>query len=178
ALRDRQFAPALELARRAVRGDAADPDAAYVEGEALRCLALEAGDTTRAAEPRREAVAAFERGLKIFPRDVRLLLKLGQVLDDLGEVTRATDCLEQALAAAPNSGLVHACLGLHWHRQWELGKAERFYHSAQSLGEALLSPAGLHDLERDRAIIRRNDAFSDLRPDRTDHERVSASAVK
>ncbi len=178
ALRDRQYAPALDLARRASRADGADADAACTEGEALRYLALESGDAPRAAALRQEAVLAFERGLRSFPGDVRLLLKLGQVLDDLGEFTRATGCFEQALAAAPNSGLVQACVGLHWHRQWALARAERYYRTAQRLGETLLSTAGLHDLERDKAIIRSNDAFADLRPERTDDTSFSTPAVK
>ena len=127
---------------------------------------------------RRESAAAFERGLKTFPRDVRLLLKLGQVLDDLGEATRATVCFEQALAAAPHSGIVQASVGVHWHRQWELVKAERFYRAAQSLGEMLLSTAGLRDLERDQAVVRDNDAFSDLRPPPQGHGSFPAPAEK
>lgn len=164
ALRDRDYPAALEHARHAVARDPADADAAYAEGEALRYLALEASDPGRAETLRRESVAAFERGLKTFPRDVRLLLKLGQVLDDLGEVTRATECFEQVIEAAPHSGIVQASVGVHWHRQWDLVKAERFYRAAQSLGETLLSTAGLRDLERDQAVVRDNDAFSDLRP--------------
>ena len=38
--------------------------------------------------------------------------------------------------------------------------------SAQALGESLFSPAGQRDLERDEALIRSNDAFADLLPDR------------
>lgn len=165
ALRDRHYETALALAQRAGRSDPADADSAYFAGEALRYLALETADPVRAAELRREAVPEFERGLRAFPYDVRLLLKLSQVLDDLGEFTRATGYIEQALVAAPNSGTVQACAGLHWHRQWELDKAARFYRKAQGLRETLLSTAGLSDLERDRAVVRANDAFSDLRPD-------------
>jgi tetratricopeptide (TPR) repeat protein len=166
ALRDHDYPAAVARARRASGSDPANPDAAYYAGEASRYLAREAGDASQAGPLRREAVAAFESGLKAFPRDVRLLLKLGQVLDDLGESERATHYFEQALAAAPNSGTVHACCGVHWHRQWNLDRAQRFYRRAQELGETQLSSVGLSDLERDRSIVRENDAFADLRPDR------------
>lgn len=166
ALRDRDYPAARDLARRASRSDSGNASASYLAGEALRHLALESGDARQAGEWRREAATAFEDGLKVFPRDVRLLLKLGQVLDDLGEVTRADGIFERALAAAPHSGTVHALCGVHWHRQWRLEQAGRFYRSAQALGESLFSPAGLRDLERDQALIRSNDAFADLLPDR------------
>jgi tetratricopeptide (TPR) repeat protein len=166
ALRDREYGPALELARRASRADAQNPDACYTEGEALRYLALEAADPAQAASLRREAVAAFERGLILFPRDVRLLLKLGQVLDDLRESARADGYFARALDAAPNSGTAQACCAIHWHRQWLLEKARGFYEAARSLGETELSLPGLRDLEHDEAIVRSGDAFSGFRPER------------
>ena len=177
ALRDGEYHDALDLARQAVRGDAANPDSSYYEGEALRYLALDAADAKAAAALRREAVTAFERGLKAFPQDVRLHLKLGEVLDDLGETARAGESFERALAAAPNSGTVLACCGLHWHRQWSLVKAARFYRAAQAVGETLLSTAGLHDLEHDEAVLRNNDAFSDLLPDRPEQTAAGAKSA-
>ena len=175
ALRDRDYAAARDLARRASTGDPANPNACYTLGESLRDLALESPGAGPAAAWRREAATAFESGLKVFPRDVRLLLKLGQVLDDLGEFARADGYFEQALAFAPRSGVVHAACGLHWHRQWRLEQAGRFYRSAQALGETLFSPAGLRDLERDEAIVRSRDAFADLLPDRVGEPRAEAT---
>jgi tetratricopeptide (TPR) repeat protein len=165
ALRDRDYNSARDLARQAARSDAANPDAFYTAGEAARFLALEAREPAVATELRREAAAAFENGLKAFPRDVRLLLKRGQVLDDLGEVTLADATFAQALEAAPNSGIAHACAGLHWHRQWQLDRAAQCYARAQQLGETALSEAGWRDLERDVTVLRGNDAFADLHSD-------------
>ncbi len=165
ALRDRDYPGALVLARKTQRADPADADAFYYEGEALRYLALEADDPPRATDLRRQAAAAFESGLKVFPQDLRLLLKLGQVADDLGDLARADDCFRPALEAAPNSGIVHACCGVHWHRQRQFAKAAHFYREAQRLGETAISAVGLRDLEHDRAVARSNDAFADLLPD-------------
>ena len=174
ALRDQDYPAACDLARRAGHGDSANPDARYVEGEALRYLALHAADAGRAASLRGEAALAFENGLKIFPRDVRLLLKLGQVRDDLGEFPQADELFARALAAAPDSGTVQAACGIHWHRQWRLEKAGCFYRNAQLLGESLLSTAGLRDLERDAAVLRSKDAFAELLPDRPSEPESSA----
>ncbi len=178
ALRDHEYSRAAELARRATRSDPANPDAFYAVGEALRYLALEAGDPARASESRRQAAAAFESGLKAFPRDVRLLLKLGQVCDDLGDLARADACFEEALAAAPSSGIVHACCGVHWHRQRQLAKAGRFYREAQRLGETTISNTGLRDLEHDQAVARGNDAFADLLPDAEENSKLETRSSK
>ncbi len=165
ALRDRDEPRALELARRAVARDPANADAHYTAGEALHYLALQTADPAQARERREQAAATFTAGLAQFPQDVRLLLKLGRTLDDLGQSDAAGAAFEKALAAAPGSGLVHACLGLHWHRRGELGKAAEYYRTAQALGENPLAAAGLGDLERDAAVVRAGEAFADLLPD-------------
>jgi O-antigen ligase len=165
ALRDNDYQAALDLSHRATTGDPVNADAHYLEGEAARYLALEAADPARALELRHQAATSFETGLKHFPQDVRLLLKLGQVRDDLGDFTAGSDCFDRALAAEPNSGIAHAATGLHWHRQRQYGRARESYLAAQKLGEAFYSTAGLKDLERDEALARSNDAFADLLPD-------------
>jgi O-antigen ligase len=165
ALRDRDFPAALDLARDAMRRDPGNPEVCYYAGEALHYQALVAGDPAKTAGLRREAVAAYELGLKAFPRDVRLLLKLGLALDDLGQFARGDTIFQQALDAAPNSGTVHGCVALHWHRQRQFEKARRFYLSAQRLGETQLSRAGLPNLDRDEAAARSENAFEDLLPD-------------
>jgi len=165
ALRDHDEPRALDLARRATARDPANADAHYYAGEALHYLALSETNPARARALREEAVAAFTSGLAAFPQDVRLLLKLGRTLDDLGQPEAAGAIFQRALAAAPASGIVQASVGLHCHRRGELGKAGSFYRDAQALGESQLSAAGLSDLERDRTIVRANDAFADFLPD-------------
>jgi len=165
ALRDHDPARAADLARRAVARDPAQADAHYTAGEALHYLALQTADPARVRELREQAVAAFTAGLAHFPQDVRLLLKLGRTLDDLGQLDAAGPIFERALAAAPASAIAHACFGLHLHRCGALGRAGDFYRSAQALGETQLSAAGLIDLERDLEAARTRDAFSDLVPE-------------
>lgn len=166
ALRDHQFAPALELAERVVRRDPANADAFYIAGEARHYLALEAGDPARARDLRLAAVGAFESGLRLYRRDVRLLLKLGRTLDDLGETEQASAVFQRALEAAPDSGIALASVGLHWHRNGNFTKARACYLAAQRLGESEFSPVGLLDLDHDEEVRRANDALSDLLPDR------------
>ncbi len=168
ALRDGDFATALTEARQALGRERANADLHYYAGEALRSLALETSDPARRGELRAEAAADFERGLMIFPHDLRLLLKLGQTCDDLQQPERADECFRRALEAAPNFGLVHAWCGVHAHRQRRLAEARRFYLRAQQLGETEVSTTGLGDLAHDEAVARGSDAFADLLPDRVE----------
>lgn len=165
ALRDGDLKQAIARGLRAGASDPANAEAFYLAAEAARLLAVQTSDSARALELRRQAAGIYESALRAFPGDVRLLLKLGQLRGDLGEFPAAAALFERAFAAAPHSGLVHAAIGYHWHRQKELARARAAYQRAQSLGETLYSGAGLEDLEHDEAVARSNDAFADLLPD-------------
>jgi tetratricopeptide (TPR) repeat protein len=66
-----------------------------------------------------EAHTAFQRMMELSPKDVSLLVLVGQQYHRLRQLDRARDCFERAVAAAPDS--VHAQLSLaawfeHEHR--------------------------------------------------------------
>ena len=136
ALRDGLFARAAARAAIASGGDPANADLCYYLGEARLGLALEADDPAEAAALRTRAAAAFQDGLKIFPQDVRLLLKLGRVQDQLGRFAEAEATYQQALSADPNSGTVLARYGLHWDCGAPAEKGARTLRKSRPIGRS------------------------------------------
>lgn len=155
ALRDRGYETALAESEQAIATDRKNPELYYYRGEAKHFLALAATDPRRAAELHASAADDFAQGLVLFPQDVRLLLKLGRTLDNLGRFPEAAAIYDQAVKADPNFGNVYANLGLHWQLRGEVALAAEYYAKAQSLGEYELSSAGLKDLEQVKARERR-----------------------
>lgn len=161
ALRDRHYAAARDHAARALAHEKKNPDLFYYFGEAQHYLSLESKDPGEAVRLNNIAASAFADGLAIFPQDLRLLLKLGRTLDNLGRFDEADPYFRRAIAADPKFGNVYAYYGVHWHLQRRFKKAESLYRKAQRLGEKEVSAAGLRDLERDRRLAA-EDVFADL----------------
>jgi tetratricopeptide (TPR) repeat protein len=161
ALRDRHFPAALELAEKSLALDNTNPDVFYYHGEAQHYLALESNDPAIRLRLHTNAANSFERGLKLFPQDLRLMLKIGRTLDNLGRFSEAEAHFERALRADPNFGNVYAYFGVHCHLQRRFKKAENLYMKAQELGEREVSAVGLADLVRDRKLAA-DDVFAEL----------------
>ncbi|MEA3209376.1 MAG: hypothetical protein QOE70_2433 [Chthoniobacter sp.] len=165
ALRDLRYPEAAALAQRGLEREQKNPDLFYYLGEAHHHLALKTSHPKEAAELLRQAASTFADGLKVFPQDERLLLKMGRTCDQLGQFAEAETCFRRALELDPNSGTVHAYYGLHWHLQRQFGKARPLYERARQLGETQISSAGLRDLERDQAAARSHNPFTELLPE-------------
>ncbi len=161
ALRDTQYEEAKQWAEKALRSEKSNPDLFYYLGEAQHYLAMNSADPTAQVRLHEAAANAFLAGLQVFPHDLRLLVKLGRTLDNLGRFPEAGEIFERAIAADPNFGNVHAYYGLHWHLQRRFKKAREYYGKAWSLGEREVSVLGLAGLERDRARPN-DDGFADL----------------
>jgi O-antigen ligase len=167
ALRDRHYEAAVEEANRAIAGDPQNADTYYYRGEAQHYLALSDPDPADQYRLHMAAAEDFARGLELFPQDLRLLLKIGRTLDNLGRYAEAEPYFERAIRADPNFGNVYAYYGVHWQLQRQWPKAEEFYLKARSLGEYEISKVGLEELQAVRsskAAPKRplNDIFSDL----------------
>lgn len=150
ALRDQQYFRARDSAERALRSEHKNPDLYYYRGEASHYLGLEQPDSDTRFQRYTEAAGSFAEGLKLFPQDTRLLLKMGRTLDNLGRFEEATPYFERAIAADPNLGAAHARSAVHWQMQGQVEKAKEFYQKAGELGENSVVPAGLADLEKVR----------------------------
>ncbi len=178
ALRDRMYPEALAHAGRALSHEKNNADLYYYRGEAQHFLGLFTQDESERYKRHVAAAEDFARGLEIFPQDLRLLLKLGRTLDNLGRFKDADPYFDRAFIADPNFGNVYAYYGLHLQLQGQLQRADEFYRKAISLGEKEVAIAGLADIEQMTNRPRRavNDVFFDFisDPDETDTDSAPA----
>ena len=166
ALRDQQYFRAKDSAHLALRAEKKNPDLYYYFGEASHYLGLEQTDSDARFQQYTEATGAFAEGLKLFPNDPRLLLKMGRTLGNLGRFDEATPYFERALQADPHLANACAAFAVHWQMQGQLEKAKEMYARAKTLGETGVVAAGLADMEkfRDRPFRRpsRADILADF----------------
>ncbi len=146
ALRDRMPADAIRYAERAIRRDPANPNLYYYLGEAKHILAM--ADTNPATRNKLhiEAAQAFAEGVKHFPGDLNLLLKLGRTLDNLQRFNEAEYVYRVAVQADPNLATVYAFFGHHYYLRHRLIRAEKLYFKAYALGDREVAPTGLQDI--------------------------------
>lgn len=156
ALRDGQNVEARDFARQALTHEGRNPDLYYYLGEAQHYLALAEPDPRARARMQLEVVKAFEDGLRIFPQDVRLLLKLGRTLDSLGAFADSEEVFQRAFTADPKSSNVYAYYAVHCQLEGQRDLAEQFYSAASYFGEREISPVGLADLARERRVQHTN----------------------
>ncbi len=178
ALRDLQYGEARDWAEKALNAEKKNPDLYYYLGESQHYLAMDASDSAEKLRLHDAAAAAFVEGLRLYPQDIGLLLKLGRTLDNLGRFADADKVFERAIAADPNSGAVYANYGLHWHRQRRYKTAQRYYTRAYNLGERELTAAASADLARDRLhppgeVLAPFDSNFDMDEDDTEEPAVS-----
>jgi tetratricopeptide (TPR) repeat protein len=147
ALRDQRYREARGLAMQALVFDKNNPELYYYLGRAAHFMTGEAEtrDSQRALEE--EAASSFQRGLDLFPRDTRLLIAYGQVLDLLARYSEADPFFQRAIENDPNLGTVYANSGIHWELQQRFDIAQRCWLKARDLGEGDISTRGLQRLE-------------------------------
>jgi hypothetical protein len=150
ALRDREYDKARQLAERAIESEKKNPNLYFYLGEARHFLTLEIKDPVAVAALHEQAAEAYEEGLRLFPKDTRLLLKLGQTLDLAGRYEDADAVYRRAIENDPNFGNVYAYYGLHWMVLRHYKLAQRYFRKAGSLGEWEVSGPGLAQIEEIR----------------------------
>ena len=148
ALRDRKYEEARVLAERAVGYERKNPNLYFYLGEARHFLTKDMQDPVARAALFEQAVEAYQEGLKLFPRDTRLLLMLGRTLDLAGRFAEAEEVFQQAISADPNFGNVYAYYGLHFKVQRRLGEAEFYLRKANVLHEVDISTPALAEIEQ------------------------------
>lgn len=146
ALRDKKPNEAIDLAQRAIEQDPANPNLYYYLGESKHILSLAESNAATRRKLSTEAASAFAAGLKQFPGDLNLLLKLGRTLDNLERYAEADFVYRLAISADPNLGTVYALYGHHYFLQRRMLRAEKLYAKAYLLGERDISPTGLEDI--------------------------------
>ena len=147
ALRDRRYEEARALAERAVGYERKNPNLYFYLGEARHFLTKDMEDPVARAALFEQAVEAYQEGLKLFPRDTRLLLMLGRTLDLAGRFAEAEEVFQRAIAGDPNFGNVYAYYGLHFKLQRRLSEAEFYLRKANFLHEVDISTPALAEIE-------------------------------
>jgi tetratricopeptide (TPR) repeat protein len=131
ALRDGRPDEARAFAAKALEHEGRNPDIYYYAGEAAHRAAMrQAGP---AKELREESIRMFQRGLEVFPSDVRTVTKLAHAYIDFEMFDQAEETLDEALELDPKSTLVYAFYGLCYQRKGDFEEAERYYWMAWEL---------------------------------------------
>ena len=151
ALRDGTPRKALELAREGTRSRHDNPDLYYNQGEAsLELALLEQKEGLYPSPTTQEAVESFTAGLKVFPYDSRLALKLAQAQAAAGNYSAATDSIDLAERLDPNSSLVQAYRGMIAYAFGYFAEAKLSFQQVEEMGgeEALdIARKGMKGLE-------------------------------
>jgi O-antigen ligase len=174
ALREKKFSESMGLAEQALTYERKNPDLFFYLGEARMLLSFQTRDPVESPLLVERAVTDFQQGLELFPRDTRLLLKLGQALDIAGRADEAGPIYERAIANDPNFGNPYAYYGLHWKLLRQFGEAEHNFLKAQSLGEWEISRPGLKNMEE---LSKENLADWLMKMDAADKRETPASAT-
>ena len=150
AVRDEHYHEGRRLAERALTYERKNPNLYFQLAEARHYLTLEVTDPVGRAALHEQAAEAYEEALKLFPRDTRLLLKLGQTLDLAGRFDDAEAIYQRAIAGDPNFGNVYAYHGLHFKLQHRFKMAEESFRKARELGETEISIPVMEEIGRMR----------------------------
>lgn len=158
ALRDQKPELSIAYAERGIRHDARNPNLYFYLGESKHILAMQEKDPAKAFKLNAAAAIAFSEGIKYFPSDLQLLLKLGRTLDNLQRFDEAEYVFRVALQADPNLANVYAYYGYHNFLQRRLLRAEKLYRKAYELGDGEIAPVGLQDIAAYRFKAAEEDA--------------------
>jgi tetratricopeptide (TPR) repeat protein len=147
ALRDRKYEESRDLAARAIGYERRNPNLYFYLGEARHFLTKGIEEPIARAALFEQAVEAYQEGLRLFPRDTRLLLMLGRTLDVAGRFAEAGEVFQRAIVCDPNFGNVYAYYGLHFKLQRRFPEAEYYLRKAANLHEVELSQSALAEIE-------------------------------
>ena len=148
AVRDEHYDEGRRLAERALTYERKNPNLWFHLAEARHYLTLGADDPVGRVALHEQAAEAYEEALKLFPRDTRLLLKLGQTLDLAGRFEDAEVIYQRAIEGDPNFGNVYAYYGLHFKLQRRFDLAEENFRKARELGESEIASPALEEIGR------------------------------
>ena len=151
ALREGQTGQALEWSRFGLQGTKDNPELRYHAGEAAMQLSFASPEG--ALTLREEAVGHFAEGLRLFPYDSRLVLKLAQAQAATGDYPSASESLVYAEQLDPNSGLVPAFRGIVEYWSGDREAARDAFEQALTFGKdgAVIAREGLQGLKEDPA---------------------------
>jgi O-antigen ligase len=113
AVRDLEFDTAVELAGYALALEEGNPELYFHLGSAHRGAALVAEDQKTRLFHMNAAVEAFQRGIAVFPYDIHMLIRHGQVLDAVGRFKEAEKIYRATIELDRNLSTAHAFYSRH-----------------------------------------------------------------
>jgi len=134
ALRANHFDESTELAQKAIDADPRNPEPYFYLGEAARVTANRMSNYAQGEPYYEEAIAAYRKGLEIFPQDENFWVRLGQSLDGVTRFEEADEAYRQAIALDPSLGVLYAYYGAHLRLMGEEESAKKCDAAARSLG--------------------------------------------
>jgi len=146
-IRDKHWDDAQRYADAGLLVEQSNPNLYYYLGESKRMQSVESTDLTAQLDFLFQARDSFETGIKLFPEDLDILLKLGRVYDALKDFPSAEKIYGRAIDADPNLGMVYAYYGLHFHEQGMFKLAREQYEHSQRLQGNGIADAGLKELD-------------------------------
>jgi tetratricopeptide (TPR) repeat protein len=149
ALRDEQYADSIRFARQGISWDSTNPALYLYLGQAHSGYAEIAPHARAATNSWNAAVQAFRKGLRYFPRDLWLLLGMGEALDVLKQFDEAETVYQQLLKWNPKSAPVRARYATHLRLSGRLDEAEAEYKRSLALVWTYEATVGLEQLAKD-----------------------------
>ena len=125
ALRDKKNSEAIGLARKAIEAQPLNPSNYFYLGEANRALAFSIGMPAVRPMFFQKSVEAYQAGLKFFPQDENLLVRMAQSLDGLRRFDEAETAYQTAIKWDPNLGILYAYYAAHLHLMGELDEEQK-----------------------------------------------------
>jgi len=107
------FPECIRLAELAIAKDPLNSDIHFYQGEAYRAIAANMPGYALREHYFEQAIAAYRNGLKLFPENENLWIRLGQCLDATFQLDEAEEAYGNAIRNDPNLGILYAYYGAH-----------------------------------------------------------------
>ncbi len=155
AITEERYEDSISLAELGLPGDAKNPYLPLYLGQAHsslaeKTLAENAANAAAAQASFKQAVAAFRKGLELYPQEQWLLVGLGSALDGLGRFEEARPIYQKAIAWNPTSGPIHLYYATHLRLAGKYDEAETMYKKSLQLYWNQGALAGLELLAKAR----------------------------
>jgi O-antigen ligase len=150
ALRDKHNLLALHFAQLGLERQTQNPDLYFYLGNARQDVAGTGQDTAFSRSFREASLAPYRAGMRLFPEDSPLTLRLGEALTRLGDFSAADAVFKEVLRWDPNSSVVYTYDGFFLQRAGRVAEAKSAYEKALSLSYVAAASAGLSQLSAAR----------------------------
>ena len=146
ALNQRDFKECARLADLALEAAPGNPRTYFYQGEAYRATGASMPSYGLKEIYFTQAIDAYRKGLKYFPQDENLWIRLGQCLDATFQFEEAGEAYLHAIATDPNLGILYAYYAAHLRLVGDPEGAEQCTTAAQELGAGNIEKIGMGEL--------------------------------